>query len=251
MVSSNDTFVSDMIVKEAGNRIKPNSTIKEIAALFSEECIKEKRKHQEREILGPMNLSYSEFLERSKDLPPDFVRTITNLLFDWDYELKTDFLILGIDAEPHIYTVDQDGESKLHDLLGFAVIGSGYSLAFPELTKFPYEKGSISWQMAMIRVYAAKKAAERMGGVGRLTNLAVLHMVEDEKTKAKTPSTWVPRPSEIYVVLDKGIKKLVDNEIQTLNEVNKELEDQLAKMKEETDSESRADSTSESEGSDQ
>jgi len=130
----------------------------------------------------------------------------------------------------HIYTVNQTGECKLHDYLGFAVIGSGYDLAFPELTKFPYFPLIIGWQDALIRVYDAKKVAERMGGVGQQTNLVVLNINIDEKTKVRTPVVWMPG-EDTFNVLDRGIERLKKTEVETMRSVHEELKESLAKAK--------------------
>jgi hypothetical protein len=235
MASSSDALLSDMIVNEVQSKVSGSvPTIKEIADLFSTTCINEKRKQQERDVLGPLGLSYDSFHANSKNMSPELVREIMNSLTYYRYKFETEFLIVGIDMLPnptaHIYTVNHDGECKLHDFLGFAVIGSGYTLAFPELTKLAYSPFVTTWEEALIRVYDAKKVAERMAGVGPVTNLAVLNINVDEKTKIRKPVVWWPM-QDTFKILDGGIEKLKKNDLDTMTIVHRELKDLLAKAK--------------------
>lgn len=236
MMSSDDALRSNMIVQRVLDQIQlaPKlPTIKEIAELFSKACIDEKSKNREHDVLGPLGLNHETFRKSSKDMPSEMVREITTALSYYRYRFESEFLILGIDMEPkpraHIYTVDQDGKCTLHDFLGFAFIGIGRSLAFPELTKFPYAPNDIDWQQTMLRVYCAKRVAERIGGVGRQTDLFVLHVKEDENG-VFVPMRWRV-DKETRAVLDEGIRKLKKSELDTLNSVLHEVREKFAETK--------------------
>jgi hypothetical protein len=221
-------------------------TIREVTALFSKACIDEKSKQREHDVLGTFGLNYETFRNSSKEMLPEMVREITTLLRYYQYEFSSQFLIVGIDMEPkpkaHIYTVDQDGKWKLNDFLGFAIIGIGISLAFPELTKFPYMPSKMDWPQAMLRVYYAKKVAERIGGVGRQTDLFVLHVKEDENGVV-VPMRWRV-PKDTRAALDKGIEKLSESERKTLESVL----DEIRKQYEESKTEPAGESTQEEAG---
>lgn len=246
MTSSDDALRSNMIVQQVIDQFQARNLliIKEIADLFSKVCIDEKSKQREHDVLGPLGLNYETFRRNSKDISSEMVREITTSLTYYQYRFESEFLILGIDIEPqpkaHIYTVDQDGKCKLGDFLGFAVIGIGRSLAFPELTKFPYAPNDIDWQQSMLRVYYAKRVAERIGGIGRQTDLFVLHVTKDDKNGGVVPMRWRVN-DDTRELLDKGIEKLKQSEIDTLNSVLQEVRAKLA----ETETEPTGSSTQE------
>jgi len=213
MMSSDDSLTTDMIIKGVQSKIAGRPlTVAQIVQLFSEECISFKARNRERDVLFPLGLNYSTLAEGLGDLPREVANGVISGLLDYDYDFRSDFLIFGLDIDPiaaHIYVVNQDGEFKLYDYLGFAVIGSGYNTAFPELTRMVWHQG-ITMVEAIVRVYNAKKAAERMGGVGEFTDLYVLHIPSPEK-EPKVAGLWQATPA-VMKRLEDGRKELNDTE---------------------------------------
>jgi hypothetical protein len=183
MVSSNKSLRSDMIVKSVQMKIagKPMTT-EAVADLFKQECIAAQQDEREQEILIPLGLSYKTLWEKSSIISKEALGGIMGQLENYESDFLTQFIVLGIDQiasayVPHIYIINQDGEVSLQDYLGFGVIGSGYDTAFPELTKYVWNR-NISLSDALARVYNAKVAAQRMAGVGEFTDLSVLYVFE-------------------------------------------------------------------------
>lgn len=86
------------------------------------------------------------------------------------YTLGIDLLGYGFDANgfPHIFDVLNPGIATNHDLLGYAVIGSGSYMATAALRrkKMPYHRNSVIY-----RLLEAKFSAETASGVGDSTTL--------------------------------------------------------------------------------
>jgi len=186
MVSTNDGLASDtMIIKlqkfvneflERGKII----TIEQIVEQLSKECEKRLSAEREKEILSPYGLTYSEFIEKSLKMPEDLVKKININLNSFQYDFSAEFLVIGIDTNPHIYIVNEHGDCASSDLESFAIIGSGKFLAFPELTKYQHNP-TVPLTDAIVRVYTSKKVAERIGGVGKLTDIGVLWVDKDKR----------------------------------------------------------------------
>ncbi|MDG6916571.1 MAG: hypothetical protein JRM85_03135 [Nitrososphaerota archaeon] len=221
LVSSNDSLSSDMIVKNVQAKTGGSSmTTRQIVQIFKEECSKFKQARMERDILVPLGFTYESFWKRSTELPKDAIDHILGQLENYDYAFQTQFVVIGIDQESqgayasHIYIVDENGKDALQDYLGFGVIGSGSGTAYPDLTKLKWHR-NISMTDSLVRIYSAKKAAERMGGVGTETDLYVLHVFEGTD-KTRRVGLW-EATTEVRRLLQSGIdaNKQKETEIYT------------------------------------
>ncbi len=87
-----------------------------------------------------------------------------------EYNLGIDLLAYGFDPDgsPHIFDISNPGVVTNHDLLGYAVIGSGSYMATASLRrkKMPYDLDSVVY-----RLLEAKFSAESASGVGEGTTL--------------------------------------------------------------------------------
>ena len=96
-----------------------------------------------------------------------------------EFDLGIDLLGYGFDSsdEPHIFTVENPGVVTNHDLLKYAVIGSGELMALAALRrkKLPYDTDALVY-----RLLDAKFSAETASGVGTAT--ALLTMGSDGKS---------------------------------------------------------------------
>jgi 20S proteasome alpha/beta subunit len=173
MTSSDDALSSDEIVIKTQQKLSKlfnsdeNLTVEQIVNILSQECkskyeleIEERRK----QIFSRYNFTSEEFKFKSKDLSEKIVLDVIESLHEIEYDFKTNyfkanFLIVGIDTEPHIYVVNELGKIEIFDHIGFATIGSGQFLAFPEITRSAY-LSNISDVTAVMTVYKAKKAAD-------------------------------------------------------------------------------------------
>lgn len=219
MTSSNDAPTADKIIiktqKILEEKFESNEdlTVEQIVNVLSHECkskfeleIDEKRKY----VLSRYCLTYDEFKSTSKNLSEKIVQDIIDGFRDIKYEFRADFLVVGIDTNPHICLVDEFGNIRVYDHIGFAAIGSGEFLAFPEITRLAYSP-DVNDTRAIVTVYNAKKAAERIQGVGEKTDLWLLRKDKNNKiTLAIANDLLLKR-------LDYNIKKLRENETK-LNE---------------------------------
>jgi hypothetical protein len=222
MIASNDTLTSADIVAKVEKSIAELSisgkkiTVEEIVGLFSEKCKERLQLEREKQILSKFGLKYETFINKSKDLSKELIDEIVSEFRRFKYDFEADFIVLGIDSKPHIFTITAEGDYKPSDFVGYAIIGSGKVLAFPEITKYAYHPDS-SMTEALVRVYNSKKVAERVGDVGRETDLAVLHVV-----KGGNVGIWVA-DGKVKDILDKGIESMKKLEIETYTKVMQDL----------------------------
>lgn len=221
MMASSDSLKSDMIVKSTINSIETkHPSAHEVVTILANECKNIEQNEREKNVLSKFGLDYESFIEKSRSMSQDFMRIVTSELENYDSGFRSQFLIFGLDPNPHIYIVEQDGSYKLHDFVGFAVVGSGFPLAFADMTKYMYHP-SVSLAAALVRVYNAKKIAERIGSVGKMTDLYVLHMPEQDG-KQNVQTWWVP--DEVMKILDDGIQTVKDQELETYVDIMKNID---------------------------
>jgi 20S proteasome alpha/beta subunit len=231
MISTNNALIAQDIITQSINELNkilkntPDEiiTIEQIAKLISSECKYKMDLTRERVALSPHGLNYDSYIKRSKEFSREHIEIITNDLKDFEtqnYNFTAEFLVVGIDLKPHVFVVVQNGEYASSDVEGFFITGGGRSTAFPEFTKYPFNPNA-SWLYTLHRVYTAKKAAERVGGVGPDTDLIVLHKLKDGDV-----SYWIA-DENTKKLLDSGIKEVRDKEIAIYNDLLKKFSDLL------------------------
>jgi len=94
------------------------------------------------------------------------------------FELPVQFLVYGYDrsAQPHIFEVSSPGFVSEQNLLGYAVIGSGYHMAMASLRRKPL-RGSL--ESTIYRLLKAKFSTETATGVGMTTNVLTMNSLGD------------------------------------------------------------------------
>jgi hypothetical protein len=97
------------------------------------------------------------------------------------FDLGITLLGYGFDKQriPHVFQVDNPGHVTNHNLLGYAVIGSGYYMAMASLhrKKIPYHLEPLIY-----RVLEAKFSAETAPGVGKNTSLLWMDRAGEAKS---------------------------------------------------------------------
>ncbi|MBI1828183.1 MAG: hypothetical protein HY222_08735 [Thaumarchaeota archaeon] len=167
LVTTSDSSSTEIILNNVKTRIesKPTISVKQAADIFSEECIKFKKIIIENKIL----FKYNTIVEKMRVSPDVLAKDAKMEIDSYRFGLNFEFLLVGIeieDGDPHIYTIDETGDVRQHDLIGFMTTGSGASLAFSELTRYahtPYTE----LNLAVMNVYFAKRASERAFGCWR------------------------------------------------------------------------------------
>ena len=223
LIATNDAPIANGIILKAEEQIKSlcdeRLTIEQIVKMISKECKNRLSDERERYVLSPFGLTYDGYITKSNDTSKELINDIAANLRDFedsDYEFEAEFMIIGIEDRPLIYIVNQKGDYTPSDYAGFATIGSGKYMAFPEITKFTYHP-DVDMGQALVRVYNSKKIAERVGGVGKETDLGVLHITQD-----KNVALWLA-DDVVKKLLDKGINDVKDQEIKIYSDVIKEL----------------------------
>lgn len=222
MVSSNDSSASDLILERTKEKVLASGhidKIKDIVLVLQQECRNYHKECLERDVLS----KYNEMIEILKLEPKSFIEKATKEVQDYDYPLECEFIIAGLEPskEAHIYWVSQNGEYRLEDSLGFTTIGSGGGLAFLQMTKYSYARNK-GFQLAIPLVYFAKKIAERAEGVGRSTDLAVLHYREPPRSDNK-PRLLVLSVRSFLKKLNATYKTIQANELKEMQKIINEV----------------------------
>jgi hypothetical protein len=216
MSSSNDALASDGIILKiqemisAGEKAGKTFSIEQIANAFSLECKNRLKSEREKQIFSQYGLTEDEFKNKSSELSELVVKDILDKLHEFKYDFEVEFLLIGFDSQPylpHINTINEFGDIQISDHMGFATIGSGKYLAFPEMTKYAYHPNTPLSESVM-RVYWSKKVAERVGGVGKETDLLVLHV--DPKTGIRF---WASESAH-KKILDDAFALIRSNEVE-------------------------------------
>lgn len=172
MESSGDTPFSEVILDNFRNKIdqKKGYKISELSSILSDTCKEQREKTLDQNVVYRYNLAVSNLKGDANHILENVINELRAFPYP-DFE----FIVCGLDnpSSPHIFTVDQDGNIKSWDFLGFAVIGSGGSMALSEMTKWRFTTMD-QLPISITRIYFAKKAAERAIGVGRSTDYGVL-----------------------------------------------------------------------------
>jgi 20S proteasome alpha/beta subunit len=139
------------------------------------------------------------------------------------FDLGITLLCYGYDTKkiPHIFEVSNPGKITEHDLLGYAVIGSGWYMATASLRRRTLPP---DLEMMIYRLLEAKFSAETALGVGKSTSL--LTMNSDGKDGAigsgsieKIREVWErtlkePEPQDAIDIISKteAVRRIVDGE---------------------------------------
>ena len=160
--------VLERIIKEPDNWWK----VEDVADLYSRFYVQVKSMRAEREVLLPFHLSLEEFINRQKEMSPDFVMNIKEKL-DKFKTSNISSIVTGVDADgPHIFEVNNEKVSCC-DQIGFAVIGIGYLHAAPHLMFSGHVRKSPITR-TLIVTHQAKKKSEVAPGVGRGTDMFMI-----------------------------------------------------------------------------
>ena len=195
-----------------------NIPIENIVNLVSKECIKLRNKTNEERILLPRNLTLEQFYNNMTKFPEWFADGLDEELQEEPYQLS--FLLFGIDdGIAHLYEIRSHGEVYSYDTLGFAAIGIGAGQSISELGRFQYGS-NIPLSQAIQLTYMAKKEAQRVGGVGRETDLGILYINTNNEI-----GIWRA---------DKDFLDLLDNQLSKLRgfetQLQKETEEAISKI---------------------
>lgn len=230
MQSSNDSLTSDAILEKAREKAskfdKPRKIV-EIVELIRAECLALKKQWIEDNILFKYNVTFDKLEVKPEATVAQAIKEVTDCKNQYPFQFS--FIVLGIEEtkEAHLYTIDQDGQYWLQDSLGFATIGSGDYLAFPELTKHGYSR-HFPAVVAIPRVYIAKKVAERVQGVGRHADLCILFLNDPTNSKFDPRVQELSANKAFIEELNKTHDLIMSNEKTELLKLSKTILEMLA-----------------------
>ncbi len=215
--SADDSLGADLILERLRQRVSTSQTplkIEEIMEKLRTECVNYKKEWFENNILQ----KYNQVFEKFHNTPESSLNNAIREVGSTRYSKTFHFIVLGLEPskEAHLFFVDQNGNYRLQDSLGFATIGSGGQLAFLELTKLHYSR-FFQLTLALPLVFRAKRISERSEGVGRDTDLLVLVFGREETFS----------PKFIPVSNDQGLMKQMDGIFEAISQ--HEI-DELAKL---------------------
>jgi hypothetical protein len=138
--------------------------VRDVAYLYQSLWMDAHAKFAERDLLRPLGLTLGSFIDKQRDMSPDFSRRLADNIRSYP-QLEVGVLIAGVDDRgSHLYVVD-DGEVSCKDPLGFAAIGVG---AVHANSHFMISKHTRFETIArtLLRTYVAKRRSEVAPGVG-------------------------------------------------------------------------------------
>jgi len=193
ILNAGDSYNANKIVLEVGEILdKEISKGKKFTIMEISEVIKNVMKNLRKEkidsqILNSRGLKIDTFYMNLNKYPESFWREIDKQISE--YSLGVEFLVVGFDVLendkqfiPHINLIEEDEQIEVLDGDGFGIIGIGNIMSLPEITKEPYA-WSTPMSEAIVKVYWAKKSAERVVSVGsKSTDLGALWCISNPQT---------------------------------------------------------------------
>lgn len=229
IMSAGNSSRASLVLQEAINQIFIDSAKDPqklsgyaIAQTISEKC-KEVQDKIIQKIFDKKGVSRKEFFSNMKQFP-DWFQILTTMEIN-NFDLGVHFILFGFDIVnqekkifvPRVYEILDNGEINIANS-GFSMIGIGYSQSVSEITKEPYDQ-RISRSEAVLKVYLAKKSAQRMQGVGETTDLGYIKVVEMPEDNKKLYT-------EIFYAVD-SFKEKIDDKIKEQTSKMKEFENDL------------------------
>lgn len=230
VMSSGKTSVCKSIIETAEKAIRENYTrgqetyqIYNFAEYIKTASKNYFKKEAEERFLNSRGLKFEEFYTKLKDYPEWFAKDIDSDIKKLEEDFEVSFIVAGLDNEgAQIYEIERNGKSTHKNYLGFSIIGEGGYLSLPEITKDKYSINA-SLGEVVFRVFNAKSVSERVGSVGKETDLGVLFIRQKEGEKEKPFIEKWDAGSEFKAYLENVIGQLRKNETKYVESITKQL----------------------------
>lgn len=222
IMEAGDGTVSDLILDKEVLFIGSEVDVKRIADLINEKITNFKH-NQINRLLSPFGLNQNSFIEKARELPEKVCNQIINDIKNLDLDLQ--FIVAGLDRDgnPQLFTISDQYGIKCYNSLGFVAIGSGLPLSLLQITK-TIHSNRINLSEAITKVYSAKINAERISGVGRMTDLGVLQLSGENNNFS---ASLVEVSQEYKDKINEELKKIPKSESEVHLEVQKMLDEVL------------------------
>jgi 20S proteasome alpha/beta subunit len=171
---SGDALLGTKLTRDiAGALAGTTQPVGNIATALAQGYDTMRRAEIEHQFLHPRGLDFQSYYDRQAHLNGNIVAVLDQAMAQ--YNPMVDLVIAGIDGSgAHVYTVNSPyGASRLHDMIGYAAVGSGMLHALQSLIGFRHSPEA-ALPETVFRVYAAKRRAEVAPGVGLDTDMGLI-----------------------------------------------------------------------------
>ncbi|MDE1871502.1 MAG: hypothetical protein KGI06_04675 [Candidatus Micrarchaeota archaeon] len=240
ILNAGDGYNADKILVRVGDFLDGEIskgrifTIMEISELIRKETEHLRNERINAQILNPRGLNLETFYKNLKKYPETFWKNVDEEIKK--YSVDTNFLVVGFDIMEngkkylaHINLINENGEIEILDGDGFGIIGMGNLMSLPEITKEAYQL-TTPLSEAIVKVYWAKKSAERVLTVGhKSTDLGVMWCISDKDGNVIVQGTMLQ--PEFLKELDKSYEASNQKMHESIVEIEKNIEDIFAGKK--------------------
>lgn len=172
-MTAGDSLIGTRIARDVSDALSGNPPVLEIAQRLAAQYDVVRLERMEQTLLGPRGLDFKSFYDLHASLNPQITFAIDQQM--QGFNLGVEFLLAGADdTGAHIYSVQNPGRPEfLHDVIGYAAIGSGAIHALQSMIGFAHTSNA-DYQETVFRTYASKRRSEVAPGVGLDTDMAVI-----------------------------------------------------------------------------
>lgn len=150
-------------------------TVEEYARTYADLYEKRVQRIRERVVLGSRSLTMDSYLANATRMPKSWSRQIDQELsgFELPADQSVELIFVGKDNTGANIFVVQNSTVSCHNMTGYAVIGSGYTVADSQFV-FARHSPNTNAARAVYTLYRAKRMAEQSLGVGNESDWYVI-----------------------------------------------------------------------------
>jgi hypothetical protein len=190
-MSAGDALVGTRLAQDVAHQLAGAPTVLEIAQRLAAHYEATRTDRVEQQILAPRGLNWQSFYGGHAGFNPQITVMLDQQM--QGFNLGVEVLLAGVDESgAHVYSVHNPGRPELlHDVIGYAAIGSGAIHAVQSMIGFGHS-ATAEYHTTVFRVYASKRRSEAAPGVGRETDMAVISpsgihwLTDDELEQLRT-----------------------------------------------------------------
>lgn len=172
-MAAGDALIGTRIVQEVAQAVTGTPTVLDIAQRLASQYEGTRTARIEQQLLALRGLNWQSFYGGHASFNPQITMMLDQQM--QGFNLGVELLLAGVDdSGAHIYSVHNPGRPEyLHDVIGYAAIGSGAIHAVQSMIGFGHAANG-KYHETVFRVYASKRRAEVAPGVGLDTDMAVI-----------------------------------------------------------------------------
>jgi hypothetical protein len=172
-MSAGDALIGVRISQEVVQALTGTPPVLEIAQRLAGQYEATRTARIEQQILALRGLNWQGFYGGHASFNPQITMMLDQQM--QGFNLGVEMLLAGVDdSGAHIYSVQNPGRPEnLHDVIGYAAIGSGAIHAVQSMIGFGHAADA-EYHETVFRAYASKRRAEAAPGVGHDTDMAVI-----------------------------------------------------------------------------